>query len=80
MTTMNWKTEAKEELAFLREQMHHTDRKIERLHHALAVCDGCAEAKGLERALHNARIERDVLIGLLQEHLDRESVSLDTSA
>ncbi len=78
MTTMDWKTGAKEELAFLREQMRHVDQKITRINHALAVCDGGTEGKGLQSSLHNAQIERDVLIDLLQEHLDRESVSLDT--
>lgn len=74
---MDFKTEVKNEVAFLREQMHHVEQKIERINNALAACDDCLEAEGLRRSLHSAELEREVLIGLLEDHLDKKTVSLE---
>jgi hypothetical protein len=72
---MEWRTEVKNDLTFLREQVHHVEQKIARINNALATCDVCLEEEGLERSLHNVELEHEVLLHLLESHLDKDSVS-----
>ncbi len=76
---MDWQENLKRERAFLREQLTMLDHHLTRLEDALDACGDCMEQEGLERMLHAARIERDVLSELLDELHGERALSLETA-
>ncbi len=73
---MDTQTDLKQELAFLREQMHASDQKIARLQSALDTCEDRLESSGLAAMLHAARLERDQLNTVIMRQVDSNALSL----
>ncbi len=72
-------TEANTAVDFLREQMNEIDHKIARLEAGVTTCEDCLESDSLQRMLHAAATERDLLHELLMHQLNGEAVSLEAA-
>jgi hypothetical protein len=74
---MDWTSKRAFERNFLRKRRIDAQHKIARLQHALAACDDCLEAESLERMLHAAQLEHDLIDDLLLEQQPADALSLD---
>lgn len=63
--------------AFLREQLSAVEHKIARFIGALKGCQNNMESESLERMSHAAKIERDLLLTLIEQQAGDTALSLD---
>lgn len=74
---MTKKTTPNPELAFLLEQQHILDRKINRLQGGFESAPGVNEAKGLTALLQAENQARDLLTNLIKRYVDQKPLSLE---